>query len=218
MIPLVNDEIYHIVNRSISSQHIFPCKRDNQHFLDTISYYRHPASALKLSKYLALSRNLRAEVVKNHEDDIVGIICYCLMPNHFHLLVKQNKGGGISRFMSNLTNSYTRYFNTKYERKGPIFEGRFRAVRIETNEQLLHVSRYIHLNPFSSYVVKKVEDLAVYPFCSFSEYLEDTVDGFCDKDLILNQFSKRSDYRKFINNHADYQRGLELIKHLILDQ
>ena len=74
------------------------------------------------------------------------IICYCLMPNHLHLLLRQLMDGGISKFMSNFANSYTRYFNTKSKRKGPVFEGKFKAKRIETDEQLLHLSRHIHLN------------------------------------------------------------------------
>ena len=140
------------------------------------------------------------------------------MPNHFHLLLKQIIDGGISKFMSNFTNRYTRYLNTKNDRNGPIFQGRFKAIRIETDEQLLHVCRYIHLNPYTSYVVKTFSNLEKYPYSSFPEYLGKTKREFCNKELILHHFNKdRKDYKKFVFNQANYQRELNKIKHLTLE-
>ena len=78
---------------------------------------------------------------------LVTFVSYVLMPNHFHLLVQQLTDDGISRLMKLLSDSYTRYFNTKNERVGPLLQGQFKAVRVESDEQLLHLSPYIHLNP-----------------------------------------------------------------------
>ncbi|MCX7881499.1 MAG: transposase, partial [Patescibacteria group bacterium] len=156
------------------------------------------------------------EKLKKENNYLVKIICYCLMPNHYHLLLQQKSKEGISRFISQFQNSFTRYFNTKNKRKGHLFEGQFKAVRVETEEQLIHLSRYIHLNPFSSYVVKKIDDLYSYPYFSFKEYL-DIEKGFCDKEVIFSYFKDKKKYEEFVVNQADYQRNLEKIKHMTFD-
>lgn len=116
--------------------------------------------------------------------------------------------GGISKFMSNFANSYTRYFNTKSKRKGPVFEGKFKAKRIETDEQLLHLSRYIHLNPHSSFVVKNLKELESDPYSSFPEYIQETDTSFCNKEIILGHFWDTVSYKEFVFDQADYQREL----------
>jgi putative transposase len=77
------------------------------------------------------------------------------MPTHIHLVLRQLKDGGISKFMSNILNSYSRYFNIKHNRKGPLWEGRFRKVLVGSDEQLLHLTRYVHLNPVTACLVDK---------------------------------------------------------------
>lgn len=147
----------------------------------------------------------------------VSIICFCLMPNHFHLLVRQKEENGISKFLSQFQNSFTKYFNTRIKREGHIFLGQFKAVRIETDEQLLHVSRYIHLNPYSSFVVKEFNDLLSYQWSSLLQYMKKDK-GFVSPDIILSEFKKPQNYYKFISDQADYQRELEAIKHLVLEE
>jgi putative transposase len=139
------------------------------------------------------------------------------MPNHFHILIKQKTDNGISKFMANIQNSYARYFNTKHKRIGPLFQGQFKAVKIESEEQLLHVSRYIHLNPYSSALVKNYEELEKYEWSSLKEYLNTTLFPFCSKDDIQEYFKKEGSYKEFVFDNADYQKRLEEIKHLILD-
>ena len=138
------------------------------------------------------------------------------MPNHFHLIIKQVVENGISKFIGNVTNSYTRYFNTKNERVGPLFQGKFKAKRIETEEQFFHLSRYVHLNPYSSYVVKTLEDLENYPFSSLPEYLGKVQTNFCTKEVILENFKNKTEYKRFLFDQVDYQKKLEEIKHLTL--
>lgn len=220
-IPLVNNEIYHVLNRGISSQPIFLTKRDYNRALQTILYYQNQQRPLKYSRFLSLSNKQRSLILgklKRERLFLVEIIAFCLMPNHFHLLLKQVVDGGISKFIGNLTNSYTRYFNTKHKREGALFKGKFKAVRIESDEQLLHVSRYIHLNPYSSYVIKTLEELKNYPYSSLPEYLQKSPNGFCQKEIILEQFKNINSYKNFVFDQANYQRGLENIKHLILEE
>ncbi len=156
------------------------------------------------------------EKLKKDYEKLVDIICFCLMPNHFHFMLKQKLDNGISTFISNFTNSYTRYFNTKHERIGPLFEGIFKAVRIESEEQLIHTSRYIHLNPVSSFLIEP-KDLENYQWSSYLEFLGFSDENLTIKNLVLNFFPLVSDYKKFVLDHADYARQLELIKHLTLE-
>ena len=186
-IPLVTNQIYHVINRGVASQPIFYHQRDYARALETILYYQQQNPPLRYSFFLRLpaqqKRNLLTKPIGKGKL-LVEIIAYCLMPNHLHLLLKQLEENGISIFMSNLTNSYTRFFNTKRKRKGPLFQGKFKAVRIETDGQLVHVSRYIHLNPYTSFVLKSLEELESYPYSSLPEYLGSKKEAHCKTEII----------------------------------
>lgn len=116
-------------------------------------------------------------------------------------------------FMSQASNSYTKYFNTKFKRVGSLLQGTFKSVRVENDEQLIHVSRYIHINPVVSGLVSKPQS---YPWSSYGEYA-DGANGYCSTDLILGLFSSRKEYRNFTKAQIDYGKSLELIKHQIID-
>lgn len=219
-IPLVTGQIYHIINRGNGSLPIFTKDYTYQKFISLSDYYRHRKVPLKYSKLNSLPREERNQLLQeliNKKDYQVEILSYCLMPTHYHFLLKQSCDNGIQNFIRLLTNSYSHYFNAKNERKGPLFEGRFKAVLIQTEEQLLHVSRYIHLNPYSGYLVKKIEDIFSYPYSSIGEYLNKKERGICHKNIILSFFSTPQSFKKFIADRADYQRKIETIKHLILE-
>lgn len=145
---------------------------------------------------------------------IIEILAFCLMPNHFHLLLKQIKEGGITEFVSKVTNSYTKYFNTKYTRVGPLFQGEFKSVIVEDDEQLLHLSRYIHLNPLVLYLVKNLDQ---YEWSSYREYVSGKK-GICTKEEVLGFFKTPKEYEQFILDQADYAKQLELIKHKVIEE
>lgn len=153
--------------------------------------------------------------LQSTNDLAVDLITFCLMPNHIHLLIKQISDGGISKFMRQVSDSFTRHFNTKYKRVGPLFQGAFKAVRIETNEQLLHVSRYLHLNPLTSYVVRE-ENFINYPWSSLKDYLSKD-SKLVNPKIVLSNFKASKDYLKFVMDQADYGKELEKIKHLALE-
>lgn len=218
--PLVNNEIYHIFNRGNLSLPIFKTKSDFKKFINVFLYYQNKNVSIRYSKFINLSASAKVNYLKktvNKSNFLVDIICFCLMPNHFHFLLKQRNESGIKEYLRLITNSYSKHFNLKYNRKGYLFEGRFKAVRIETNEQLIHVSRYIHLNPYSSYLVKDLNDLMNYEFSSLNEYVSDPNTSICQKEIIISQFSKNKSYLEFLSKQADYQRSLESIKHLIFE-
>ncbi len=134
------------------------------------------------------------------------------MPTHLHLILKQLKENGISIFMGNLLNSYSRYFNIRYKRKGPLWEGRFKSILIENGEYLLHLTRYIHLNPTTANLVRKPED---WELSSYKEYILNKKDALCDYSDLLD-ISKKS-YREFVEDRISYQKELHKIKRLILE-
>lgn len=217
---LANKEIYHIFNRGVAKIPIFESSWDYQRFTELLDYYRFQNPPLRFSYFHRLPNSQRDTTWKNilkSSLPMVEIITYCLMPNHLHLLIKQITNNGISKFMANLLNSYARFFNTKYKRIGPLFQSNFKAVRIETNEQLLHVHRYIHLNPLTSLIVKK-QEFEQYRWSSYRHYLGLTQSHFVDAKLILNQFKTLESYKKFLLDQADYQRKLHIIKHLALEK
>ena len=135
------------------------------------------------------------------------------MPNHFHLLIQQVTEKGVQEFVGKLANSYTKYFNTRHNRIGPLFQGEFKAVLIESDEQLIHVSRYIHLNPYVSEITK---DLNYYPYSSFLEYTKPMSDEICTKQPIMHFFQK-DNYKNFIHDYEDYALGVKQISHLLID-
>ncbi|OGD11316.1 hypothetical protein A2395_00660, partial [Candidatus Amesbacteria bacterium RIFOXYB1_FULL_47_9] len=138
---LVNGEIYHVYNRGITHQDTFIDPGDYYRALDTLVYYRPEKFSLRYSHYIRLTESTKQELsfqAQQNSVHLVDLVAYCFMPNHFHLLIQQRTEEGISNFLSRFTNSYTRYFNTKRSRIGPLFQGRFKAVRIEGEEQLIH--------------------------------------------------------------------------------
>ncbi len=203
-----NTSFYHVFNRGVNKQSIFDSERDYERFLQTIIYYQFSGPKPKFSNQ---KRYKAKDFKKNFK--IINLICYCLMPNHFHLLIQQATDSGIREFMSKLSNSYTKYFNTKHNRIGPLFQGEFKAVLIETDQQLVHVSRYIHLNPLVSEITK---DLTLYPYSSFPEFTKSSSSQLCVTQPIL-QFFQKSSYESFIHDYEDYALRVKQIQRLMID-
>lgn len=207
-IPFANGEYYHVFNRGVAKIPIFNQIRDYKRFVKTMLYYQIDDPKPKFSQFKP------EKTILNTDKTIVDIISYCLMPNHFHFLLKQNRENGITEFVSKLSNSYTKYFNTKYRRVGPLLQGEFKSVHVETNEQLIHLTRYIHLNPLVGF---KTKNLDTYLWSSCCEYVNLTKSDICSKEIILGQFKSSDDYKQFVLDQEDYGKKLEIIKHQLLD-
>lgn len=210
-VPLGNGEFYHIYNRGSDKRNIFIQPRDYKRFQLTFYYYQFLGSKHKFSNF-AKSKLDSFKPLPNSE--LIEIICYCLMPNHFHFLIRQLKDNGISIFMSQLANSYTKYFNTKYKRIGALLQGSFKAVHIESEEQLIHLSRYIHLNPVVSGISK---NLLGYPWSSYMDYLNHQ-SIFCHPAPVLNLFPSTQKYKEFVTDQIDYGITLEVLKHQTIEE
>lgn len=206
------DEYYHIFNRGLDRRITYYSENYYQRFIECLNYYQYIKPSIKLSTFLNLSKErqneFRVSLSRNNRN--VSILCYAIMPNHFHLLLKQHTHNGISSFISLIENSYTRYFNFKQKRKGVLFDNQFKSVHIETEEQLLHLSRYIHLNPYTGFVVNTLQELERYKWSSLHEYLTNKP-TLCDTNIIL---SLVKNYKKFVFDQAEYQKQLKKIEHL----
>lgn len=205
--PFVDGEYYHVFNRGVAKMQIFNNFNDYTRFLKTVAYYSIEGPKPRFSTFAPTTTTL------NKDKKIVDVICYCLMPNHFHFLLRQTRRGGITEFVSKLSNSYTKYINVKNKRVGHLLQGNFKAVHVGTNEQLIHLSRYIHLNPVVGYVVK---DLNSYRWSSYLEYVNSSGSEICDKKIILDQFQSADEYKQFVLDQI-HGEEIEMIKHQLLE-
>ena len=144
-----------------------------------------------------------------------SLISYCLMPNHFHLLIGQNTDVSISALMLRLSGSYAKFFNKKYERVGSLFQDQFKSVHVKSNPQLLHLSAYIHLNPVTAGLIKTLD--ISYPYSSYPEYVGVRAGSLCRKEIIIDQFKNQTDYAIFVADSAGTVERNKEIKELFLD-
>ncbi len=205
-----NQEFYHIYNLGVEKRVVFENQHDLQRFLDTLTYYTNKNNKPRFS-----FRNRETAKKENEvpSETLVEIVAYCFMPNHFHLLLKQVSDNGVSMFLSKATNSYTKYFNKKYRRVGPLFQGTFKAVQIKSGEELVSLSRFIHLNPLTGFIVK---DLSRFPFSSYLEYINSNSRSICKKDYILQHFQNPQEYEQFVHNPEDYPKSVKEMEKQLL--
>lgn len=211
-VPLVTGEIYHIFNKSIAEYRVFNSRGEFLRMKELASYYRWEKIDLRFSKWKMSEGKFKHK--EFGEDKLIDIIAYCLMPTHIHLILRQLKDKGTSIFMSQISNGYARYFNIKHRRKGPLWEREFKNTLVTNDEQLLHLTRYIHLNPSTAFLVKKPED---WEFSSYKEFLRevDEKDRICSFEDIID--TDPTSYKKFVEDRISYQRELAKIKNLILE-
>lgn len=218
------NSFYHVYNRGVEKRDIFLDELDFKIFLSYLKTYLLPKDIEALGKILSSNESSFAEKIKAEKEvplknfsSEMDLIAYCLLPNHFHLLIRQKNSDGINRFMQAFTTRYAIHFNKKYHRAGSLFQGVYKAVLIRTEEQLLHVSRYIHLNPFSKTGLK-VQNFQqiLWPF-SLPEYLGFRKTEWLKQEIVLSYFNRSNKgvntYTKFMEEYAD----LELLTPLALD-
>lgn len=134
------------------------------------------------------------------------------MPTHYHLQIKVLEETRIYQYLNTVGNAYTRYFNIRYERKGPLWQSPYQAILNTTEEQVLHLSRYIHLNPTTAGIVKNPED---WEFSSYKQYITDAkILGEIMTEITIKNPSR---YKKFVSDQRDYQKKLHAMKKLLLE-
>lgn len=138
-------EFYHVYNRGVDKRIVFNDKQDYCRFM-ALLYLANTKEGVKVSN-ITQSFNLESVFVKKEKEFLVEIGAYCLMPNHFHLLIKERIERGLSTFMQKLSTAYTMYFNKRNERSGALFQGVFKAEHVKEDRYLKYLLSYIHLNP-----------------------------------------------------------------------
>ena len=208
----IEGEIYHVFNKSISNYGIFKNLDNCQRFLNVFEYYNNCFVTKSYSQFVIRKKFDYKNIIYPVENTHCKILSYCIMPDHYHFLLKILIDKSFSRLISIIENSYTRYFNIKFNRQGPLWQNSFKAVEIRSNEQLLHVSRYIHLNPTSSRLIGKPED---WIFSSYKDFITDeSILKVRIKEISIDSIKS---YKQFAENNIEYQRDLKHIKKLIFE-
>jgi len=185
------DSYYHIYARGANKQKIFLESADYKYFLKLFARY--------LSKDQAFSKT--GEPYPNYHANL-ELLAYCLMSNHLHLFVYQKEVPYLEKFMRSLMTSFSRYFNLKYKRTGPLFESRYKAIRLDNDVYLQHITRYIHLNP---------RLWQTYRYSSLGYYRAGDPPEWLKIKKILDLFKSRQDYMKFV---ADYEELSDMLSEL----
>ena len=214
--PLATGEHYHIYTKTIAGFKVFNHRDDFLRLRNILRFAQSADSLTPLSQLLTLKTkeaDRRRSIVLGCEKQ-VQIIAYCVMPTHLHFFLKQLRLGGISRFMNRVLLSYTRFFNLKHKRKGPLWESRFQNVRVEEDSQALHLTRYIHLNPATAGLVERPDE---WEFSSYHEYAGDNKgqERLCEYKHLFDL--RPEAYKKFVCDRIGYQRELAQIKSLLLE-
>lgn len=173
---------YHVYNRGVEKRIVFLDDRDYKMFLHFLKFYLDPEEKIDHDTGIPNRMSLADEI---------SLLAYCLMPNHFHLLVKQTKKDGLTKFMRRISTNYVMYFNKRYQRVGPLFQGIYKAVLIDTDDLLLHVNRYIHRNPVElSGGINPISALTDYPYASYGDYVGIRHTRWVQTQPILSYFGK----------------------------
>jgi putative transposase len=188
-IPFINGEYYHIYNRGVDKRKVFLCHYDYLRFLKSLREFNceDPVVSLYLKDRLLAAKPLKTKKLPQGKK-IVEIISYCLIPNHFHLILKQLKEGGISEFMKRVGGGYTWHFNYKYKRSGSLFQGTFKAIHIDTNSYLLYLSAYVNGN----YMIHKIKNIN-WRFTGLNDKK-----NLCNMKVVSDEFGSISKYKKYV--------------------
>jgi len=167
-------EYFHVYNRGVKKSDIFDSRENYSFFLTKLSTVAIPSE--------------------------LEVICFCLMPNHFHFILKQNAGEGISEFMKALCNSYAKALNTQRRSSGHVFESKYKIKLIDSEDYLIWLSRYVHRNPKEAGLVGRCLD---WDYSSFRDYVQKKRYPFLSADVVLAQFPSPECYRRYVENDGE---------------
>lgn len=189
------DEIYHLYNRGVNKRKIFRNKEDYQFFMDRLSENLFPHME-KVATKSTRRKFLPA--------GCFDLICFCLMPNHFHLVLRQNTEVPLSVLVHKVLTGYVKYFNKKYNRVGGLFQDQVKSVHVETNEQLMWLSGYVHSNPSVAKLVRYDKEYQWSSYGAYMQYLKKndnkTYPHICKSDIILDQCKSKKEYESIVND------------------
>jgi len=191
------DSYYHVYARGNNKQVIFIDNVDYKYFIELLKRY--------LSDELIIGKS--GTIYPNFINRI-ELIAYCLMANHFHLLIYQFEMMDMEKFMRSLMTSYSRYLNLKYKRTGSVFESRYKAARVNQDDYLQHITRYIHLNP---------DKWETYKYSSLKYYRDGNEPSWLKNTKVLELFTSRDAYMDFTADYKELHDEFKNIKHELAD-
>lgn len=205
--PLAENEFYHLYNRGTEKRKIFLSKGDYERFLSLL-YVANNVEPIRLDNIRRSEQGstlLNRALDSERSEPLVSIAAYCLMPNHFHLLLQQRAEGGISRFMQKLATAYTMYFNTRYERSGALFQGKFKSKHAADDRYLKYLLAYIHLNP------SKIAKPSDYVYSSYQDFAGDSrvQTRILDKTALPEYFPTPQAFAKEMREWLTLREGLD---------
>lgn len=227
----IDGEIYHIYNRGVEKRKIFMDELDYLRFIhDLFEFNDEQPANLNFTYYFnKQSKEVGLPKIKRKPRRfLVDILSFCLMPNHFHLMVRQKGDNGISEFIRKIGGGYTNYFNQKYERVGPLFQGKYKYVHIVNNSHFTHLPNYIHLNPvklimpnWKERVIRDYKEvikfLENYRWSSFPDYIgKKNFPSVTQREFLLEILGNSADYKKDIKNYLK-EIDWEDVKGITLD-
>lgn len=210
------EEYYHIYNRGVDKRSIFDDPQDLLRFLQTM----HEFNTLEAEGGIYIKSFKEKKKLRSSASKLVRFVTYCLNQNHYHFILQPLVDNGIQKFMHRLSTGYTKFYNEKYKRSGVLFQGKYKAKHISSNNYLLHLSVYINLN---NRVHENLNEpwLEDFKFSSFKEYKYSEIKGFCDTSLILEQFKSRDEYCKYaetvLEDIVKRKKQEKILQELIID-
>jgi len=215
-------EYYHLYNRGVDKRNIFEDDHDYNRFI-LLLYLCNSNNPVDIGNLFTEGRSFSDVLCLNKGRNIVAIGSYVLMPNHFHILIKEITDGGVSKFMGKLLTGYSMYFNGKHGRSGSLFEGRFRATHVDKNEYLKYLFTYIHLNPVKLIepnwkevgVINKEtvrKHLNSYKYSSYLDYINESrlEHKVLDKNSFPDYFSFGCGFTDFVEDWLAYKDCFQL--------
>ncbi|MCK5022241.1 MAG: transposase [Candidatus Pacebacteria bacterium] len=196
----LNNHIYHIYNRGVEKRNIFLDDHDYFQFIHNLYEFNDVNPVSKLKNSIFQSTEVERENNKNEREPLVEILAFVLMPNHYHLLLRQLVDDGISRFLQKIGTGFTMSFNQKYDRVGCLFQGRFKAVLVEEESHLLYLPMYIHLNPIKisgGSTSGDWEFLKNYRWSSLHDYIgKKNFPSVISKEFLLDTLGSSKEYQE----------------------
>lgn len=195
-----NGEYYHVYNRGVDKRDVVIDGDDVTRFLQSMSEFNtlEPIGSIYERIIARKRKNFGSLASKGRQGKLVELVCYCLNQNHYHFILQQLADQGIEKFMHRLGTGYTKYFNLKHGRSGSLFQGNFKAIRVDSNEYLLRLSAYVNLN----HLVHRSDRSpagAVQSVSSWPEYRNwgQGSSALCNRRIICEQFRNAEEYALF---------------------
>jgi len=229
-ITKTTEGIFHVLNRGVDSRNIFLDEKDYFRFIHNLFEFNDPSPVFNLSYYLNRLQSIDFvnQYIKKPRKLIVEILAFCLMPNHFHLLLRQREEGGLTKFMRKIGVGYANYFNQKYQRSGALFQGRFKLILVKEETHFIHLPYYIHFNPLDLKMPdwrkgeienyqNAIKFLESYRWSSHLDYLsKKNFPSVTQREFLLKIFGGSENYKRGIENWLK-EMNLVKMKQLLLE-